>query len=299
MFKNRISALALPAGQSSVMTPKGIIKGPTTPSVITPVQPTTFESQAQKIMRSEKPQALLNAPGQNPIALGQPLIKSQSQLPTNQPIKSVKSKPISKSISQPKVESSLISEAKKYKSAEEFVKAQPKLFHGGTADLQEIKLGKSNFQKTFYMSDNADYAKSYGGNKSSLNEISLDKNANLADMRKPSPELVNQIKNIIESKPTGKIVKLQRPDGSILEIPEVKGGKSSGVYSTTKIIEGIKDGKAMFAELPEVKQALKKLGYDGQITTESKFGSNYGVWNKDVIKTKSQLTDIWKKANKK
>lgn len=190
----------------------------------------------------------------------------------------------------------LTTEAKKYKSSEEFVKAQAKLFHGGTADLQEIKLGKSNFQKTFYMSDNADYAKSYGGSKSSLNEISLDKNANLADMRKPSAELVNQIKDIIESKPTGKMVKLQRPDGSILEIPEVKGGKSSGVYSTTKIIQGIKDGEAMFAELPEVKQALKKLGYDGQITAESKFGSNYGVWNKDVVKTKSQLTDIWNKA---
>jgi len=193
----------------------------------------------------------------------------------------------------------LIEEARKYKSAEEFVKAQPKLFHGGTADLQEIKLGKSNFQKTFYMSDNADYAKSYGGSKSSLNEISLDKNANLADMRKPSTDLINQIQDIIESKPTGKMVKLTRPDGSILEIPEVKGGLRNQIYSTKKIIQGIKDGDAMFAELPEVKQALKKLGYDGQITTESKFGSNYGVWNKDVIKTKSQLTDIWKQAQSK
>ena len=42
----------------------------------------------------------------------------------------------------------------------------------------------------------------------------------------------------------------------------------------------------------------KKLGYDGMITQESKFGANYGVWNKNVIKTKSQLTDIWNKANK-
>jgi hypothetical protein len=32
------------------------------------------------------------------------------------------------------------------------------------------------------------------------------------------------------------------------------------------------------------------------ITQESKFGANYGVWNNNVIKTKSQLTDIWNKA---
>lgn len=169
------------------------------------------------------------------------------------------------------------------------------LYHGGSK-IDEVKLGKSNFQKTFYMSDNAEYAKSYGGSKSTLNEMFLDKNAKMADMRKPSADLMSQIKDIIESKPTGKIVKLQRPDGSILELPETKGGKSSGVYSTKRIMQGIKDGDAMFAELPEVKQALKKLGYDGQITTESKFGSNYGVWNKDVIKVKSQLTDIYNKA---
>jgi len=192
-----------------------------------------------------------------------------------------------------------LKEAKKYKSAEEFVKAQPKLFHGGTADIQEIKLGKSNFQKTFYMSDNADYAKSYGGSKSSLNEISLDKNANLADMRKPNPDLIKKIEKAISGEKTGKIIKIKKPDGSYVDVPEIKGGSSNAVYSNSAIIQGLKDGKAMYAELPEVKQALKKLGYDGQITAESKFGSNYGVWNKDVLKTKSQLTDIWNKANKK
>jgi len=195
-----------------------------------------------------------------------------------------------------KPEDPLIQEARKYKSAEEFVKAQPKLFHGGTADIQEIKLGKSNFQKTFYMSDNADYAKSYGGSKSSLNEISLDKNANLADMRKPNPDLIKKIEKAISGEKTGKIIKIKKPDGSYVDVPEIKGGSSNAVYSNSAIIQGLKDGKAMYAELPEVKQALKKLGYDGQITAESKFGSNYGVWNKDVLKTKSQLTDLYNKS---
>ncbi len=196
-------------------------------------------------------------------------------------------------------ENSLISEAKKYKSAEEFVKAQPKLFHGGTADIKDVNLGKSNFQKTFYMSDNADYAKSYGGNKSVLNEMTLSPQAKMADLRNPTPSLVKEVEAIISSKPTGKMVSIKRPDGSILEIPEVKGGMQNPVHDTRDIIKGIKEGKAYFAELPEVKQSLKKLDYDGMITQESKYGANYGVWNKDVLKTKSQLTDIWKKANQR
>lgn len=134
------------------------------------------------------------------------------------------------------------------------------------------------------MSDNADYAKSYGGNKSVLNEMTLSPQAKMADLRNPTPSLVKEVEAIISSKPTGKMVSIKRPDGSILEIPEVKG---------------IKEGKAYFAELPEVKQSLKKLDYDGMITQESKYGANYGVWNKDVLKTKSQLEEIWNKANKK
>ena len=194
--------------------------------------------------------------------------------------------------------SDLSTEAKKYKSAEEFVKAQPKLYHGGSADIKDIQLGKSNFQKTFYMSENPDYAKSFGGNKSSLNEIMVDSKAKLADLRKPSDDLVKQIEDIISSKPTGKTVRIQKPDGTFLEIPETKGGLSNPVHSSKDILNGIRQGKAYFAEMPEVKKALKKLGYDGMITQESKMGTNFGVWNKDILKTKSQLEEIWNKANK-
>ncbi len=66
-----------------------------------------------------------------------------------------------------------------------------------------------------------------------------------------------------------------------------------GSYSQKQVIQGIREGKAHFAEEPAIKEALKKLGYDGMITQESKFGANYGVWNKDVLKTKSQLTDFY------
>jgi hypothetical protein len=195
------------------------------------------------------------------------------------------------------VDDTLIQEAKKYKSAEEFVNDYgDKLYHGGSK-INEVGNMRSPW-KAFYMSDNKDYANSYGGSKSVINEMVLTKKAKIADMRKPNERLVAQIENIIKPKETGDFVKIQKPDGSIIEVPKTKGGKSSGVFTVKDIIQGIKDGKALYAEMPEVKEALKKLGYDGQITTESKYGSNYGIWNKDVIKTKSQLTDIWNKANK-
>lgn len=220
--------------------------------------------------------------------------------PTQSPV--IESKPLPAPITAPQEAikpNPLHQEALKYKSADEFVKAQPTLYHGGSADIKDIQLGKSNFQKTFYMSENPEYAKSFGGNKSTLNEIALDSSAKMADLRKPSDSLIKQIEAKIAPKETGKIIKIKKPDGTFVDIPEKIGGKINAVFSTDEIIQGLKDGKAHFAELPEVKQALKELEYDGAITQESKFGTNYGIWNKNIVKTKSQLTDIWNKAQEK
>lgn len=204
-----------------------------------------------------------------------------------------------KKANQATPESSLLQEAKKYKSAEEFVNKQPKVYHAGTPDIKEVDLNKTNFSKTFYVSDKADYAKSFGGNKSVVNEMVLDPKANLVDMRKPSEELVSQIDQMTRGRTTGKTQNITNPDGTILSLPEVVDRPDFGSFSQKQVIQGIRDGKAYFAELPEIKKVLKKLGYDGQITSEVPYAKNIGVWNKEVIKTKSQLTDIWKKANKK
>ena len=193
----------------------------------------------------------------------------------------------------------LVSEAKKYKSAEEFVKAQPKLYHAGTADIKEVNLNKSSYSKTFYLSENPEYAKSFGGKSSQLNEIVVNPEAKLADMRKPSEELVSQIDQMTRGRTTGKTQNITRPDGTMLGLPEVVDRPNFGSFSQEKVIQGIREGKAHFAELPAIKKVLQKLGYDGQITSEVPYAKNIGVWNKEVIKTKSQLTDIWNKANKK
>jgi len=133
----------------------------------------------------------------------------------------------------------------------------------------------------------------------SKNEMTLDPKANLADMRKPSPELVSQIDQMTKGRTTGKTINIKKPDGSYVGISEVKDRTYFGSFSQEQVIQGIKDGKAYFAELPEVKAVLKKLGYDGQITSEVPYAKNIGIWNKDVIKTKSQLTDIWNQAKRK
>jgi len=159
----------------------------------------------------------------------------------------------------------------KFDNADEFIKAQGTLvYHGGTK-IDKIS-NISDDWGAFYMSDNPTYAKSFGGNKSVVNEMVLDKSANLVDMRKPSAKLVSEIKSRLK--------------------------KDNAVFTDSRIVEGIKDGKAHFSELPEVKAILKELGYDGQITSEVPWAKNIGVWNKNVIQTKQQLTDTWNKAHK-
>lgn len=190
----------------------------------------------------------------------------------------------------------LVEEAKKYKSAEEFVKGQGQvLYHGGTK-IDEVGSMRSRW-KAFYMSDDPTYAKSYGGSTSVLNEIILSPEAKLADLRKPTDELISQLDQMTRGRTTGKTFNIQKPDGTFIGVPEVLDTPNFGSYTQEQVIEGIKQGKAHFAEEPAIKEALKKLGYDGMITQESKYGANYGVWNKNVLKTKSQLEDIWKQAN--
>lgn len=186
----------------------------------------------------------------------------------------------------PKDPQPLAKEAMKYKSAEEFVKAQPTLYHSGTADIKEVNLGKTNFNKTFYLSDNADYAKSFGGKNSTINEMALDPKANLIDLRKPTDAQIAEIKQGID-KLTAK------------NIPYGDNNFSFYPASEKTVLQGIANGEAYYAEMPGIKQVLKGLGYDGQITSEVPYAKNIGVWNKDVVKTKSQLTDIWNKVKGK
>jgi hypothetical protein len=147
------------------------------------------------------------------------------------------------------------------------------LYHGGSK-IDDINLSKSNWDDTFYMSNNKDYAKSYGGNDSVLNKIELSDEANLIDLRKPTTKQVDDIVKQIEIE-KGK--------------PQYKGyGKSFDFhpYTQSQVIEGIKQGKAHFIEHPKVKKILKDMGYDGMKSAESTMGDNIGVWNKKLLNNK-------------
>ena len=144
------------------------------------------------------------------------------------------------------------------------------LYHGGSK-IDDVNLNKSNWDDTFYMSNNRDYAKSYGGNDSVLNKIKLKDKANLIDLRKPTTKQVDDIVKQIEIE-KGK--------------PQYKGyGKSFDFhpYTQSQVIDGIKQGKAHFIEHPKVKKILKDMGYDGMKSAESTMGDNIGVWNKKVL----------------
>lgn len=150
-------------------------------------------------------------------------------------------KPKAVKVSSP--ENSLISEAKKYKSADEFVKAQgTPLFHGtDVASVVEkegfkkmpIKTGVSAFGEGSYFTNKASNAKGYG-------EV---------------------VKAFLK-----KDVKLKK----------------------------VFDSDAYKVDT----QKLIKEGYDGTIM-ETGNGNNVVIFDNANIKTKSQLTDIWKKANNK
>jgi len=142
------------------------------------------------------------------------------------------------------IEAESIKEAKKADvSFDEWVKGQgEKLYHGGE-NLKEVGNMRSKWG-AFYMTENPTYAKSYGGKNSTLNEMVLSKNAKIADLRKPSGDLIKQIEDIISPKETGKTITIIKPDGTKLTIPEKKRGLSNPVHSSKDIIQGIKDGKA-------------------------------------------------------
>ena len=152
-----------------------------------------------------------------------------------------------------KVINTLEQEAKKYKSAEVFVKAQgTPVYHGTNAKFDvfdETKFKNGWLGKGAYFTSNKTLAKENG---KILKEATLN------------------IKNPF-------IIKGNSPSDVLLEI------------------------KNKFPEVNEfnISEVLKKNGYDSIKFNHWDKGEMTTVFSPNQIKTKSQLTDIWKKANKK
>jgi len=174
-------------------------------------------------------------------------------------VKEIKANPLRGSVTpseflpKKKVVNSLEQEAKKYKSAEEFVKAQgTPVYHGTNAKFDvfdETKFKNGWLGKGAYFTSNKTLAKENG---KILKEATLN------------------IKNPF-------IIKGNSPSDVLLEI------------------------KNKFPEVNEfnISEVLKKNGYDSIKFNHWDKGEMTTVFSPNQIKTKSQLTDIWKKANKK
>lgn len=167
-------------------------------------------------------------------------------------------------------DSSLIQEAKKYKTAEEFVKAQGEpLYHGTTAR------GREGISKEGFKLQNS---------RDSFNQgtgISITTDTKIA------------------SKFTGK-------DGEVLDVVLDPKAKLFDGDEFKSLVRKEYNGNQLRGEILAEDKVVKKLkseGYDGidyrgRKASES-YESEIRIWNTEKLKTKSQLTDIWNKANKK
>jgi len=186
--------------------------------------------------------------------------------------------------------SSLEAEAPKYKSAEEFVKAQTNAYHGGADVSAGVQFGRSKYAKTFFSSNSKDYAMGYGGKDAVINDIHIKPEAKLIDIKNATPEEISAIRN-----------KIQEIKNAHVPYSNKGGFNQTFGNSVDELLDGAIRGKSHFAEDLALVDVYKKLGYDGMISYEDvgMRGKNIGIWNKDMILTKNQLIDIWKKANKK
>ena len=152
----------------------------------------------------------------------------------------------------------LMNEAKKYKSAEEFVKAQGTPVYRGGADLSKEKITGAG--------------------------VSVSKSKNVAD------DFVKQKGGTVQENfisPNAKIV-------DYADVPNVKF-KNLNDYSPELDIGNRQIWRDLEVEYQKAVNWAKSNGYDG---VKLPLEGETRIINPDVLKTKPQLTDIWNKAQK-
>lgn len=238
-----------------------------------------------------------------PVKSPEPQIKPQKAQGDVLPTKTTKVSPEAK----PSVVEPLIEEAKKYKSADEFVKAQGTPVYRG--DATPIKLSEMDTTKVFnpaekealgafnntpglYFTDSVANAKSYGKN---LTEVSVKPTANVINVS-DAPKILKRadVEKIIRSNPRIKDWAMnwdENFDKAIKQITDSVMVEKDG----NEFLKAIwSDGG--FSEGDFVK-AMQNAGIDG-LKVPKEGVNHFVIYNKDAIQTKSQLTEIWNKAHK-
>lgn len=198
----------------------------------------------------------------------------------------------------------LLQEAKKYKSAEEFVKAQGKVLYSGGQDVIKkfrqpenfgtIYQGKNHLGAGIYITENPKYAKYYGEN---LTESIIPKDIKIFDLNKE-----------LDVKTINKVIKSFIDEYS-------KTLKSGFTKDVTSELAKATDANELLDILQNEIGAnsttiLQRAGFDAIKTEETStaaitglnpdaHGIVYNIFDPKNIKTKSQLTDIWNEAHGK
>lgn len=155
--------------------------------------------------------------------------------------------------------SRIFDEARKYKSAEEFVNNKVNIYHGGDNAFDASKVTSQGISTT---KDKELASNFIGPDGGVLNELSLSDNA------------------------------------KILKEADIPKDLQSSYMKEAKILEGNYSQrlqKSVIAKQQEIIDYARKNGYD---VVDIPFENELRIINPEVLKTKSQLTDIWKEANK-
>ena len=155
-------------------------------------------------------------------------------------------------------EASLIQEAKKYKSAEEFVKGQGTLVYRGGVDLSKEKITNAGISVSKGKNVAEDFVKQKGGK---VEELVISPNAKIVDYS---------------------------------DVPDVKF-KNLNDYSPELDVSNKQIWKDLEVEYKKAVNWAEENGYDG---VKLPLEGETRIINKNIIKTKAQLTDIWNNANK-
>ncbi len=182
------------------------------------------------------------------------------------------------------VDNSLLSEARKYKSAEEFVNTQGKpIYHGSS----EVISG--DFRTPLYLSENKAYADTYQHTGAS----------SMGRVKKGGGEKTYEFYKA----PKERILDVRNPEHMALMEDYFANESVSGAFYPSK--RGLVD----WTDAEGISQYVedKKLPFDALLIDEGGIpdpfsnktidrGIGYVALNKNGIKTKSQLTDIWNKT---
>jgi len=195
-------------------------------------------------------------------------------------------------IPQTKDTNTLETEAKKYKSAEEFVKAQGKpVYHGTNVDFTEFKktikagVEQTPTEQPIFVTKDTGQAKAFSKNGKVIDAV-IRNDAKIFDGK----EVYKDLKGGQTFDETDLFYSVESEFKKTLS--------DEKAYQATQDVFNFRDGNWDIRESTPFQNWLKNNGYDGFTVLED--GSEgIAVINLNKLKTKSQLTDIWNKTNGK